>query len=68
VSHHDPIVHTDRIEFEWNPTGLPYRLFHDSAELLQMYVTRDDVDVRIADCNEWLVKITLAPDMAGGPK
>ena len=64
VSHHDAVVHTDRVELERHAAGLAHRILHHAAEGLKVHVTGHDIDVRVADRDERLVEVALVPDLA----
>ncbi|MNC21731.1 hypothetical protein D3C75_697150 [compost metagenome] len=59
MSHGDPVIDADRIEFKRNAAGFADRFLDDFAEFLQMHVARHDVDIGVADRNERLAEILL---------
>jgi hypothetical protein len=66
VAHDDAVVDTNGVEFEWDAAGGAHCLFHDASKFLEVHVTGDDVDIRIADRDEWFVEITHVADLARG--
>src|SRR5512138_3618306 len=59
MSHGDAVIHTDGIELERYTTCLAHCLFCQFAEFLQMAMTGNDVNIRIADADERLSHIAI---------
>ena len=64
VAHGDAVVDADRVEHEGHAAGLADALLDEVADLVQVDVAGDDVDVAVADGDERLAEIVLAD--AGG--
>src|SRR6266404_5196463 len=48
VSHCNPVIYANGVELERNAPGFANRVLGDASKLLQMPMTRDDVDVGVA--------------------
>ena len=59
MTHRDPVVHADGVEFKWNSAGRVDRVTHFLADHIQMRVTRNDLYERIADRDKRFVEIGL---------
>lgn len=57
MAHGNPVIYADCIEFKRNAAGFADRFLDDFAELLKMYMSRYDVDVRVTDRNERFAEI-----------
>jgi hypothetical protein len=57
MTHGDAIIDTNGVEFKGYATGGTHSLFGDRTEFLKMDVPWNQVDIRIADPDEWAVEI-----------
>ena len=57
MSHGDPIINTNCVEFERNAASFTNRIFYNLAEFLQMHMARNDINVRVAYCDKRLVEV-----------
>ncbi len=65
VPHRDPVVDADGVELEGDGAGGPDGRLHQGAELAEVDVAGDDVDVGVDDRDERLVPVVLADDSRG---
>jgi len=52
MSHGNSVIDANGVEFEWNATRSSYRILDPGAKSLKMDMTRNDVDITIADRNK----------------
>jgi hypothetical protein len=65
LAHRDAVVDADGVELEGDAAGGADRLLDRSADLLEVGVAGDDVDVAVDDRDERLAEVALVLDHAG---
>ncbi len=68
MPHRDSIVDADRVELEGNTAAGANRILHEAADFLEVNVSRNDVDVRVADGDHRLVPVLGTTDLTGRPQ
>ena len=66
VAHRDAVVHADGVEDERHAAGRADHPLDQRADLVQVGVARDAVDIAVGDGDERLVPVRLGLDGAGG--
>ena len=64
MAHGDAVVDTDGVELEGHAAGLTHRLFHQPADILQVNVPGNDVDVAVTTAMKGL-PISAVSDARG---
>ena len=59
MAHRDSVINANGIELEGDAPGFSHGVLDHLSECLQMNVTGNEVDVRITDPDERLLKISL---------
>ena len=67
VPHGDAVIDADGVEFERYAPGFAHRLLDDASQFLQMHMSGDDFDERIANADERFIEI-LIPDSGSSQK
>jgi hypothetical protein len=62
MTHRDTVIDADRVELEWDSTGLPNRLLDEFADLVQVHVPRYDFDKRVRNRNKRLPEVLIGLD------
>ncbi|MNW06914.1 hypothetical protein D3C71_2034060 [compost metagenome] len=57
MSHRNPVINPDGVEFEWNAAGFTNGIFNNFTKLLQVNMTRYDIDVRVTYRDKRLAEI-----------
>ena len=59
MAHGDAVVHADRVENKRRAAGLDHALLDELANLIEMHMARNDIDVAVANGDERLCKIAI---------
>ena len=66
VAHRNAVIDADGVENKRNTTRLAHETFYQRADLVEVSVTGNAVDVAVADRDERLVKVRLGFNHARG--
>ncbi|MNV87374.1 hypothetical protein D3C71_1814940 [compost metagenome] len=66
MAHSDTVIYADRVEFKRHAAGFADGFLDDFAEFLQMYMTRNNINIGIADRDKRLAEILFF--YSGGPQ